>query len=182
MIRIIILICITLAVMSTVSQAENSPVEAVSNFYRTYLDYCNKKVTSVPRPKIALSADFSSVVAKTEAACKKYADYPCGWGADGDEYLDSQESDPNLTYQSSGISITETSPGIVKVQLNVYPSITDAGPYYHRIIIYKMVHESGEWVVDDVLYSDGKSTKKALVEEAGEAERLYNKNDSAHKP
>ncbi|HSC74687.1 MAG TPA: hypothetical protein VLB90_00435 [Pseudomonadales bacterium] len=153
----------------------DSPVEYISKFYRLYLSY-NYKKSSDPRPKIDLSKSFSSVVKINEEKCKKYADYPCGWGADGDEYLDAQETDQELTYENSGITISEISPGVVKVELNVYPSIKDAGNFYLKVITYKMVKQSGAWVVDDVVYSDNKSMKQVLTEETKEVERLYNEN------
>lgn len=182
MARIVLVIFFTLASMESLSQAIDSPVEAVSKFYGSYLAYDYKMTPKVPRPKIALSKDFSAVIANTDAACKKFADYPCGWGADGDEYLDAQEIDPKLSYKNSGISIAESSPGFVSVQLNVYPSLKDAGDFYLRRITYKIINESGRWVVDDVIYSDNKSTKQTLIEEAVEAEKIYKEEHSGLKP
>jgi hypothetical protein len=34
-----------------------------------------------------------------------------------------------------------------------------------RIITYRMVNENGAWVIDDVLYSDGVSTRQKMAEE-----------------
>jgi len=137
----------------------------VRDFYRAYLAYDHAKSPRAPRPAIALSKAFRAEVVRTEAVCKKYGEGPCGWGADGDEYLDAQETDPALTYSNSEIAISEISPGTVQVKLNVYPSIADAGDYYRRTITYKMVRENGAYVVDDISYTDGISERKNLSEE-----------------
>ena len=176
-----IVLPLSFALMATLCAAAGSPVDTVSKFYSAYLAYDYRKTPNIPRPQIDLSSNFSAVVSNTAAVCKKFADYPCGWGADGDEYLDTQESDPDLTYKNSGIVVTEISPGVVRVQLNVYPSVKDAGNYYLKIITYKMLKESDRWAVDDVIYSDGKSTKQRLIEEAREAEQLYMKEHPTQK-
>ncbi len=85
--------------------------------------------------------------------------------ADGDEYLDTQEIDPILSYSNSRITISEISPGTVQVKLNVYPSVENAGDFYDKTITYKMVMEDGLYVVDDIAYSDGISTRRKLSEE-----------------
>ena len=172
MTRIFLPVAFAVLAMTAVSAAADAPVDTVAKFYRAYLAYDSSKTSAIEKPAMDLSADFSAVVSNTAAACKKYADYPCGWGADGDEYLDAQEADPELTYENTGISLTEVSPGVVRVELNVFPSLKDAGNY-NRTITYKMLVEGNRWVVDDVIYSDGKSTKQRLIEEAREAELLY---------
>jgi len=150
-----------------------SAVATVRDFYKQYLAYDYSKTPKTPRPAIALSKAFSAEVTKTEALCKKYGEGPCGWGADGDQYLDTQEADPALSYSNSRITIRETSPGIVQVKLNVYPSIEDAGDYYHKSITYKMVRENGSYAVDDVAYADGISTRKELFEERKQLLELH---------
>ncbi len=123
------------------------------------------KTPKIPRPTLALSKSFRVEVKKNKEICAQYASGPCGWGADGDEYLDAQEYEANLSYESSGMSIAEIGPNLFQVTLNVYPSVKDAGDYYQRTIIYKMVNENGAWVVDDVMYADGVSTRKKMAEE-----------------
>lgn len=142
-----------------------SAVATVRDFYKHYLAYDYSKTPKAPRPSITLSKAFFAEVTKTAAFCKKYGEGPCGWGADGDEYLDAQETDPALSYSNSLIAIREISPGTVQVKLNVYPSVENAGNYYHRTITYKMVRENGSYAVGDIAYSDGISTRKKLFEE-----------------
>ncbi|HLY96468.1 MAG TPA: hypothetical protein VKO66_04570, partial [Sideroxyarcus sp.] len=88
---------------------------------------------------------------------------------DGDEYLDTQEIDPNLSYLNSRIRFKLIKPNLVQVRLNVYPSIKDANGYYDRTITYKVVNENGNWVVDDVMYSDGVSTRQKMADENANA-------------
>lgn len=157
---------IALFCMTTSAVAEQkSAVESVQDFYKQYLDYDFKNTPDIPRPAIRLSKAFAATVAKSEAYCRKYGEGPCGWAADGDAYLDTQEFDPQLSYSNSRISIKEIAPGRVQVKLNVYPSLEKAGDYYDRTITYKMVAEDGRYAVDDIAYTDGISTRKRLVEE-----------------
>lgn len=171
-----ILLLLLFGFSHSVAAATDSPVNTVTDFYKVYLESGYKQMPASARPAMPLSSGFGTVVRNTAHACQQYADYPCGWGADGDEYLDAQEYDPALSYQNSGITIAEIKPGVVQVVLNVYPSITNAGNYYVRKITYNMLKESGKWVVDDVMYADGKSEKAVLIEEAKEAELEYKKH------
>ncbi len=116
-----------------------------------------------------LSKAFQDEIKKNTDACARYVSGPCGWGAEGDRYLDAQEIDPHLRYQNSGITIREIRPRIIQVKLNVYPSMKDAGSYYDRTITYRMVKENGSWAVDDVAYADGISTRKRMAEENAHA-------------
>lgn len=48
-----------------------------------------------------------------------------GWGADIDVYLYSQDTDPNLNYQNSGITYKESKPGWIAVTHNAQPNFKD---------------------------------------------------------
>ena len=166
--RILLNLTFTFALcgMTTAFAADRkTAVATVRDFYRQYLAYDYAKTPQAPRPTMAFSTAFLREVTKTEAACHQYGEGPCGWGASGDEYLDTQESDPALSYSNSRITVREIAPGKVQVKLNVYPSVKDAGNYYDKTMTYKMVVENGSYVVDDIAYSDGISTRKRLSEE-----------------
>jgi hypothetical protein len=137
----------------------------VQDFYKKYLSQDFSKPPDASRPAINLSRNFRKEIRATSVACAKYVEGPCGWGADGDEYLDTQETDPKLNYNNSGISFKEIKPNTVQVKLNVYPSIKDAGHFYDKTIKFKMIMDGGSWVVDDVIYSDGISARKQLADE-----------------
>lgn len=150
---------------AAIAADHTTAVATVQDFYRRYLSFDYFKTPKTTRPTLRFSRAFLQEVDRTAAVCKKHEEGPCGWGADGDEYLDSQEVDPALTYANSEISIVATAIGRVRVQLDVYPSAKDAGDYYRKVITYKMVRERGSYVVDDVAYSDGISMRKKLVNE-----------------
>ncbi len=164
----VLIISILAFAVPTYAQPQTA-VDTVREFYKIYLNRDLSKPADDKRPAIGLSHSFIEVVKHSSEVCEKYADGPCGWGADGDEYLDAQEWDPKLSYDNSGITIKEIKPDVVQVKLNVYPSIKDAAKYYDRTITYTMVKENGKWVVDDVTYTDGISERKRLAEESSDA-------------
>ena len=154
----------------TFAQAASGPSakNTIEKFYRSYLD--TPSITA-KKPSPSFSPSFRALLKKDEETCKKYAGSDiCGWGADGNVYLDAQEYDPHLTYRSSGIEITEAEPGKVKVNLNVYPSLKGANDSYKRSLVFVMVKTKGAWAVDDIL-SHGSSARKEMQEEI----ELYSK-------
>lgn len=180
-----ILSCVTIMfafcyVTTAFAVEPKTAVATVRDFYQEYLAYSFAKTPKAPRPAIAWSKAFFAEITKTATLCRKYGEGPCGWGADGDEYLDAQEIDPALSYANSRITISEISPGTVQVKLNVYPSIEDAGDYYQRSITYKMVKENGAYAVDDIAYTDRVSIRKKLSEERKQL-IAYPRSDAAKK-
>ena len=133
--------------------------ETIEKFYRAYIAEVVKQ-----RPlnlNLPFSRALNAEINQSDSVCKKYADGPCGWGADNDPYLNTQEKDSTLTYQNSGIKITELKPGTVQVTLNVYPSDRDNPKYYDKKLVYKMIQENNQWVVDDLLYWGTITTRKS---------------------
>ncbi|MBC3875089.1 hypothetical protein [Undibacterium flavidum] len=169
-----------LVICSSISFAgafEQSPaVKLVDEFYRRYLAFDHTKTQGVSQPDISLSKAFSNEVKKSTVDCKRFGEGPCGWGDDGDKYLDTQEIDPNLTYSNSRISIKEISLGTVRVKLNVYPSEKNAVAYYNKTITYKIIFENEKYVVDDIAYSDGISMRKKLLDERAYIRENVRKN------
>jgi hypothetical protein len=145
--------------------ASNTAKDTIQQFYQKYLSYNYNKTPNLPRPALKYSLSLNQAIAKNEAICKKYVEGICGWAAEGDEYLNAQESDPNLSYKNSQIKITEASPNTIQVKLNVYPSVENTDGYYLRTITYKMIQEGGNWVADDILYDDEISSRKRMEDE-----------------
>lgn len=139
-------------------------VEKIQAFYRNYFDYYHKMSDAsndenIPSPEIDKSEAFNADIKKSDELCTQYSDDgPCGWAADGDPYLNSQDADSDLNFTNSAITFTETQPGTIEVKLNINPS-TPEGSF--RTIIYKMVQEKGQWAADDILYTDGTETASA---------------------
>lgn len=160
-----------------VAMAEPAPGEIVSSFYESYLDYLGN-TSRGNRPALAFSRDFRELIEENERVCKEFATGVCGFGADGDIYLDSQEYEQGLTLQSSGFRRSEEVKGVVTVSLNVYPSISTSDGFYNKQVTFKFVLEGGAWVVDDILYADQVSSRVRIREE----NELYRKNPDPDSP
>jgi Protein of unknown function (DUF3828) len=134
--------------------ADESPgaKKIVADFYRNYLHYHFNKTPGTQLPELAFSNAFLADIEKNYLICTEYATGICGWNASGDEYLNTQETDPNLRYENSGVTFTEFNNNIIEVRLNLFPSTKD--PYYDRIIRFNMIQENGKWVVDDIAYDE----------------------------
>jgi hypothetical protein len=160
--------------IASISESKPS-IKTIQDFYIRYLNDDNRKMPNIERPPIAMSNSFREAIEKNARICAANVIGPCGWGTDGDEYLATQETDPGLNYLNSGITFIEIEPDMVQVKLNVYPSAKEANGYYNKTITYKMVKENGNWVVDDVSYSDGISIRKVMEDENAEAipETIY---------
>jgi hypothetical protein len=139
--------------------------ETVREFYQHYLNFNYQATPTAPSPTLKFSNKFNEAIVTHNAICEKYVDGICGWGAEGDVYLNTQETDPKLNYKNSNIKITPTSSNIIHVKLNVYPSEEDTDGYYIRVINYKMIQENGIWVADDIIYEDGISSRKRMEDQ-----------------
>ncbi len=118
---------------------------------------------------------IQNLIEKNKEVCKRKAGTDiCGFGADEDIYLDSQERDPKLTFKTAHFSASESKSGEVEVHFNVYPSIKDKGGYYKRKIVFKMMKEADRWVVDDIFYG-GKSARKQIADEIQHFENISSK-------
>ena len=145
-----------------------SALQTLDEFYKKYLNYNHQKTPKNPLPTLGFSTSFQSAIAKNRDICENYATGICGWAAEGDEYLNSQESDPLLNYKNSGIKFTEISKNTIEVRLNVYPSDRDGTDYYDRTIIFAMIKEGENWVADDILYGKENSSRKFMERENAE--------------
>ena len=146
--------------------ADGTAVESVTEFYKRYLGPNQDVILQDgQRPQIRLSAAFQQAVEENRRICAANSTGVCGWGADGDEYLDTQETDPYLSYESSGIQIQSLPGDTVQVRLNVYPSETESAAFYTKVITYKMIREGDAWAVDDITYTNGHSARKMIREE-----------------
>ena len=166
--------------VAAVAAEPATAVEKIQAFYKSYFDYYKQSNDTsdeqgIPPPEVEQSDAFKAEVKQSDELCAQYDDGVCGWGADADPYLDSQDPDVELTYENSAIAITETEPNTVQVKLNVNPSLAEGNT---RTILYKMVQEHDKWLVDDIVYADeggNISTRAQLAEErkfiAGEVKK-----------
>lgn len=149
--KIIILFGFLLAGITNADTSSNAK-KIIKDFYRSYLDYHLHKTPDTKLPRLKFSNAFLADIEKNYAICSEYATGVCGWNASGDEYLNTQETDPKLSYENSAIGFTEITGNIIQVSLNVFPSAKDA--YYDKIIRFKMIQENNIWVVDDIAYDE----------------------------
>ncbi len=143
-----------------------SAAETIERFYRDYFrHYKADPMQKTKAPVPPFSSSFIASLAENARVCAQKAGTElCGWGAGGDVYFDSQEYEPTLTYESSRMKIVELKPGEVSASFNVYPSLKDAGTFYDRTLVFKLVQAEGKWVVDDML-AGGKSQRQAMEAE-----------------
>lgn len=138
----------------------DSPVNTLTVFYEAYL---NK--TKTP---ILFSKELASLVSENSKVCRKYSrgDEMCGFGVNGDIFLDSQEIDPKLNFKKSQFKATLTKPEYVDVSFNVMPDYKDSNAYV-RTLQFKVIQVEKLWQVDDIVYPDSKppSMRKAITEE-----------------
>lgn len=140
---------------SSISASKTPEQLLVENFYKRY--FKQPKDTALP-----LSTSFQNLIDANDKACQQYGEGPCGWGSDGDVYLDTQEVDPNLSFENSGFTICEPKPHVVEVTFNVYPSLKNA--YYDKDLQFVMIFEDGQWVVDDII-THGQSGRLEIQKE-----------------
>lgn len=144
----------------THDQFEATATEILERYYRSYLSRLASPTAS--GPELRFSAALSQQIAENLELCKRYADGICGFGTDGDPYLDGQEYEVPLDVQSANLQVREVRPGWVEVSLNIYPSAADT--FYDRRIAYTMIWQAGTWVVDDIFYS-GVSVRQRMQNE-----------------
>lgn len=143
----------------------DSPTEVITDFYRAYLPWAT--TLKGKAPTVRFSKDFQEVIKKNQDVCAKHAKGEiCGWGGNGDVFLDAQDFEP-VSFEAAGTQVTEVAPGRVRARFNIFPKAQKASERYIRDVTFVMVHENGHWVVDDIYY-DGKgssSVRKLLQTE-----------------
>jgi hypothetical protein len=143
------------------SENTDSKLKTVEKFYTKYFNYNYHKTPNIPAPTIQFSAAFNKAIKANKDLCAKYADGPCGFGGDGDPYTDSQDSDDNLSAEKVKLQVTELKDGLIQVRFNLFPAEGNS----FTTVKYKLIKEGNAWMVDDIIYSHGKSARFLLKEE-----------------
>lgn len=149
---------------SAVVAEESSAKKVIGDFYKNYLNYLNAKVARKHKPVLRYSQAFEQAIKNNHAICKKYSEGVCGWAADGDEYLNAQDFDARLNYETSGFKITEVSKQQIQVEFNLFPFEKER-QRYTRKILFKMLQEHRQWVVEDIVYEGEGSARQQIEEE-----------------
>jgi hypothetical protein len=149
----VILLLVTVTQVSVTAQKMpgEDPISFVSRFYEGYLN--GQVFASVDQQKAYLtktpffSKSFQDLMARNSQLCQlSRGDDICGFGADGDIYLDTQEFGPQLNFKKSDFKAGLSAPDIVDVSFTVWPGEKKV---YRREMRFKMVKEDGDWRVDD---------------------------------
>jgi hypothetical protein len=149
--NIILFVFCSFCVLADEPKTPEIQVRFITDYYRGILDY-----SGVAREKFVLKNPFFSksllvLMAKNRSICeeKSRGDDICGFDADGDIYLDTQESGPGLNFKNSDFLASLIAPDLVEASFTVWPNEHD---YYQRKIRFKMVKDKFSWLVDDVIY------------------------------
>jgi len=155
------------------SKIKTEGEKAIESFYKSYFETLNEPNKS--KPNLILSSHFSELIAQNRKVCKEKAGSDlCGWDAlHGDDYLNAQEIDSDLTFENSEFETSEPKLNRIRVEFNVFPSAKVNKSSYNRVIEYIMIREESSLVVDDII-TDGKSLKKLLTDEI----EIYKGTDS----
>lgn len=173
--KITVLILALMIQTSCVSKEKTEGQKVIEAFYQTYFATLNDPNQS--KPQLKLSSGFNDIITKNRLVCKTKAGSDiCGWDAlHGDDYLNAQEIDSELTYENTKFKSSESKQNRVRVEFNVMPSAKSnkEKAAYFRVIEYVMVTEGLSWVVDDII-TEGKSLKQTLTDQI----EYYNNNST----
>ena len=148
-----------------------SPSESalITSFYMKYIKNMPNRYET--RLSLKFSTSFNALIEEDKKVCSEKAGSDlCGLDVDKDVYLDTQEQDPNLTFENAKFQVSNPKKGIINITFNVYPSMKDkeAQLFYQKKIQFKLIQENHQWVVDDIVYFRGdvtKSTRKEIQDE-----------------
>ena len=150
MILIRLLTIIIVACVSRSSSQSNGPVRFVTGFYKTYLNAAKQDYFSAEKRVFSLSA--LQLLDSNHAVCARKAGTDvCGYDADCDIFLASQENGPDLNFKNSSFRAKLVSPGVVEVSFTVWPG---GGAQYKRRLRLSVVRERGRWKLDDITLPD----------------------------
>ncbi len=154
--------CALLMGVSSLAGCNTPPADADSEtqrkfiqaFYQDHLQArLKRQYNHAPIPGSFYSKNADALIAENTTICETLVrnDNICGYGANWDQYLASQETDPDLAYASANVRLRSVVKNAVDISFNVYP---EYGADSERTIRYVLVEEKGLWRVDDVLYEE----------------------------
>jgi hypothetical protein len=158
-----LLFLFTLFLTTYASADTESAEKTIYNFYNSYFSDLNKKdnASSIELP---YSTSFNKLISHNKELCNSFPDEICGWGADGDVYLDAQDYDEKLSIENSQFKINESPSNTINVSFYLFPSEKSAQDN-QRHISFKMVYEHNKWVVDDIIYNRDTSSREQINNE-----------------
>lgn len=146
-------VAIALALSYQAPSAEQQQAEFITQFYKNYLSRnWRGRSNSLPIGYF-YSKEADELITRNTLLCETLSrgDEICGYGADGDVFLNAQEIDADLTFTNAHFEAKASNKNTIDVSFNVYPAL---GKDYDRKIRYVFVKEGTGWRVDDVFFDD----------------------------
>lgn len=140
-------------------------LDLITNFYKDHLARPDQRQASQVPQGSFYSKELEALVDANNQLCYALSrgDDVCGYGADGDVFLDTQEVSPSLDFERAGFKVERVGENTVEASFNVYP---DMGAAYERQIRYTLVQDEEKgWRVDDMLLSQGRSMREEIQQE-----------------
>jgi hypothetical protein len=139
-------------------------LDLITEFYKDHLSRPESRQASQLPAGSFYSRELEALVDANSLLCDSLSrgDDICGYGADGDVFLQAQEVAPSLDFERSGFKASRSADNIIDASFNVHP---DMGESHARRIRYVLVKEAAGWRVDDVLFDGGASMRRELQRE-----------------
>lgn len=151
-----------LALMADIAwSVRQQQLDLITNFYKDHLARPETRQASQLPSGSFFSKDLEALVDANLQLCDSLSrgDDVCGYGADGDVFLDAQEVAPTLDFERAHFRVERAGENIIEASFNIHP---DMGSAYDRRIRFVLVDETDGWRVDDMLYSQGRSMRQEL--------------------
>ncbi len=139
-------------------------LDLITNFYKDHLARPETRQASQLPSGSFFSKELEALVDANLQLCDSLSrgDDLCGYGADGDVFLDAQEVPPTLDFERAHFKVTRVGDNLIEASFNINP---DMGSAYARQIRFVLVDEEAGWRVDDMLYGQGRSMRQELQKE-----------------
>jgi len=144
---------------------QQQQIDLIADFYKDHLSRPDQRQASQVPQGVFYSKELEALVDENNQLCYALSrgDDLCGYGADGDVFLDAQEVSPSLDFDRAGFEVERTGENTVQARFNVYP---DMGSAYDRQIRYTLVQEEDKgWRVDDMHFAQNRSMREELQQE-----------------
>ncbi|MRW90401.1 hypothetical protein GJ699_10435 [Duganella sp. FT80W] len=139
-------------------------LDLITDFYKDHLARPEARQASQLPSGSFYSKELEALVDANSQLCFSLSrgDDICGYGADQDVFLQTQEASPTLDFDRSSFRVSRVGDNVVEASFNVYP---DMGTAYDRQIRYVLVREDDGWRVDDMLLPQGRSMRAEIQQE-----------------
>lgn len=139
-------------------------LDLITNFYQDHLARPEMRQASQLPAGAFFSKELEALVDSNQQLCDSLSrgDDVCGYGADGDVFLDAQEVPPTLDFERAQFKVTRAGENEVDASFNIHP---DMGKGSERQIRFVLVKEDNGWRVDDMLYAQQRSMRQELQKE-----------------